>query len=297
MSGSHTHSHMMLNQRAALASVAMAFALLFLKVWGYFHTYSIALLGSLGDTALDFLTSLIILSGVRFAAEPADHNHRFGHGKAEALAALVQVIIITLSALAIAKAALDSLLSHENSIQSPEIGLGVSAIAMMMTLALVIYQRFVIARTGSLAISTDNLHYTADLLINFAVIVAILLQHYLGWGRADSFFGLGIAFWLIWGAYQSSRSALHDLMDTEWPEEERHFLMSLVNKNPHVLGLHDLRTRSSGVRKFAQFHICVNGDMSVRAAHDVVDEVERSIMQAMEHTEVLIHVDPEGHMD
>src|SRR5690606_38993156 len=180
--------------------------------------------------------------------------HRFGHGKAEALAAMVQVILIVLSATGIAFRAVLRLLEGGRTEAAGQ-GIAVSAIAIGATLALLAWQRHVIRQTGSLAIRTDNLHYKSDLLLNLAVIAALVLDQYLGFGQADPLFGLAIAAWLLWGAWRASREAVGNLMDREWPEEKRLRFIERAARHPELSNLHDLRTRTSGSQDFVQFHV------------------------------------------
>ena len=193
--------------RAAIASVAMAIFLIVLKSYAAWSTGSIAMLGSLADSGLDLLASAVTLYGVRLAAQPADHDHRFGHGKAEALAALFQVMLITASAAGIAWRAIVALGSSEPT-QGAEFGIGVSLIAIFATMVLLAYQRAVIRRTGSVAIVADNVHYQSDVLLNGSVIVALVLDQYLGWRSADPIFGIVIALWLAYGAFRASSNAI-----------------------------------------------------------------------------------------
>src|SRR4051812_41139722 len=178
------------------------------------------MLGSLADTALDVIASITTLVGVRIAALPADLDHRFGHGKAEALVALAQVGLITISALGIAWRAADRLVNGGATTEM-NLGIAVSLLAIAGTFLLLWYQRRVIARTGSIAIKTDNVHYKSDLLLNGAVIVALVLDQALHIRGADALFGIGIALWLVWGAWRASGEAVNQLMDREWPEDER----------------------------------------------------------------------------
>src|SRR5688572_15139545 len=208
-----------LSSRAALASVALAVILLLAKAWAAVATDSTAMLGSLADTALDLVASVATLVGVLIAARPADSDHRFGHGKAEALVALGQVALIGVSALWIAWRAVDRLINGGATAEM-ELGIGVSLFAMAATLILLWYQRRVIARTGSVAIRTDNVHYQSDLLLNLSVIAALALDQYAGFSGADPLFGVGIALWLAWGAWQASSHAIDQLMDKEWPNEK-----------------------------------------------------------------------------
>jgi len=285
-----------LSSRAAMASVALAVILLLAKGWAAIVTDSTAMLGSLADTALDLVASLATLAGVWIAARPADSDHRFGHGKAEALVALGQVVLIGLSAVGIAWHAGDRLI---NGGAPAEMGLGiaVSLFAIAATLLLVVYQRRVIERTGSVAIKTDNVHYQSDLLLNAAVIAALLLDQWAGLGGADAAFGIAIALWLLYGALRASRFAVNQLMDREWPEEERARFLAAAAEYPELAGLHDLRTRTSGTHQFAQFHVWVPADWTVRHAHDRMDRVEEELQRRFPGTEILIHLDPEGHTD
>jgi ferrous-iron efflux pump FieF len=285
-----------LTARAALASIAMAVTLIVLKSYAALQTSSMAMLGSLADSGLDLVASLVVLLGVRIAAQPADTEHRFGHGKAEALASLVQVILISLSAIFIGFRATQRLLSGAETADA-ELGIGVSIIAMVLTAALITYQRHVVRRTGSLAIGTDRLHYSSDLLLNGSVIVALGLDQYAGWTGADAVFGVLIALWLLWGAWSASSHALDQLMDREWPDELRERFLAAAKEYPELAGLHDLRTRTSGTHFFAQFHVWVPADWTVQEAHDRLDAVEEELQQRFPGTEILIHIDPEGQTD
>ncbi|MDF2381727.1 cation diffusion facilitator family transporter [Nostoc ellipsosporum NOK] len=284
-----------LARRAAIASVCSAILLGALKAWAAVETGSVAVLASLADSVLDLFASLVTLGGVHWASQPADAEHRFGHGKAEALAALFQVVVIAISALAILMRAITRLQGGDVS-ASPESGIAVSMIAIVVTLALTRYQQHVIDRTGSVAIGADRIHYTSDLLLNGAVIVALVLD---AWGMvgADPLFGIAIAFWLLFGAWRASEAAIDQLMDKEWPEEKRRAFVEVAARNPALKSLHDLRTRSSGAADFVQFHISMNPAMTIQQAHDVVEALEKELGAAFPGTEILIHVDPEGHCD
>lgn len=282
--------------RAAIASVCTALFLGGLKGYAAWQTGSVAMLASLADSLLDLVASLVTLAGVRIAAQPADAKHRFGHGKAEALAALFQVALISVSATFIAVRAVERFLSGDVS-ANPEAGIAVSGIAIAATLLLTAYQRRAIDASGSIAISTDRLHYQSDLFLNSGVIAALVIDQYLGLRGADPVFGIGIALWLLWGAWSAASTAIGQLMDREWPEEKRRALVEVAATDPRLESLHDLRTRTSGAQDFAQFHIHLPGNMSVAQAHAVTDELERKLEAALPGTEILIHVDPVGQID
>lgn len=288
--------HSVHSTRAALASVSLALVLLVAKSWAAYATNSTAMLGSLADTALDVIASLTTLVGVRIAAQPADQEHRFGHGKAEALVALAQVTLIGISAVGICWRASDRLVNGAQT-QAMDAGLAVSFIAIVFTFALLWYQRKVIERTGSVAIKTDNVHYKSDLFLNGSVIIALLLEQGLHLSGADAIFGIGIALWLLWGAWRASSEAVHQLMDREWPEDERRRFIAATADYPELRGLHDLRTRKSGTMRFVQFHVWVPGNWTVKQAHDRLDVVEEELQRRFPGTEILIHVDPEGQTD
>jgi len=279
------------NVRAGIASVGVAMTLVGLKGYASWETGSAAMLGSLADSALDLIASLVTLYSVRLAATPPDRQHRFGHGKAEAIAAFFQVVLISLSAFWIAVHAIGHLLTGARTADA-EAGIGVSLIAILLSLALVAYQRHVIARTGSLAISTDRIHYQSDLALNAVVIAALLLDQVADIRGADAVGGIGIALWLLYGGYAASQKAVDQLMDREWPEERRLAFIEVANRHPELRGIHDLRTRTAGSHDFVQFHVWVDPHLTVGEAHRIMDEVEARLSDAFPGVEILIHPDP-----
>ncbi len=281
---------------AAFASITVAVILVALKSWASWRTGSTAMLGSLADSALDLVASIATLTGVWIAYMPADEDHRFGHGKAEALAAIFQVMLIALSAFGIATRAVMQL-SGQVETAAAEEGIAVSLIAIVLTFALLAWQRYVMNRTRSLAIQTDHLHYKSDLLLNLAVIAALVMDQFAGLGIADPLFGLAIAAWLAWGAWRGASDAVDDLMDREWPEDKRLAFVEAAARHPELTNLHDLRTRTSGHRDFAQFHVDLPPIMTVEEAHDIIERVEADLCQRFPGLELLIHIDPEGHVD
>lgn len=285
-----------LNRSAAFASISVAALLVAIKAWAAWSTGSTAMLGSLADTALDLVASLVTLAGVWVAAQPDDEKHRFGHGKAEALSAVFQVTLIAISALSLGARAVEQLVAGARTEAAGE-GITVSLAAIIATLALLAWQRHVIRRTGSLAISTDHVHYQSDLLLNLAVIAALAFDQYLGFAGADPLFGLGIALWLGWGAWGASQRAIDQLMDKEWPQEKRDRFVAVLARHPDLKGVHDLRTRTAGNRDFVQFHVWVDPNMTVRAAHRVMDDIEARLHKEFPEVEILIHPDPEGLID
>ncbi len=285
-----------LARRAAIASSALALGLLGLKGWGAAASGSVAMLGSLADTALDLVASLVTLWGVHIAGQRADEDHRFGHGKAESLVALVQVALIAVSAAAIAWHAARSLAAGVHAVAAGT-GIVVSVIAGAATSVLLAYQRHVIALTRSVAIRADHVHYQSDLALNAAVVVALVLESVAGLRGADGVLAIVIAFWLLRGAYGSARQAVDDLMDREWSDAKRRAFLAVCATIPGARDLHDLRTRSSGALDFAQFHMGFPPATTIADAHAVMAAVEAKLHVRFPRCEVLIHPDPVGHVD
>lgn len=290
--GSADHNGRLM-RRATYAAVAVAITLVAVKAVAFWMTGSIAMLGTLFDSLLDGAASLLNLFAVRHALTPADKEHRFGHGKAEALAGLGQSFFIFASAGYIAVAAVMRLL-NPTPIENSLVGIAVTVVAIVVTLALVAYQRHVVARTQSLAIEADSIHYRGDLLMNLSVIAALVLSGMFGFHRADPLFGIVIAALIAWSAAKIVLAALNQLMDRELSEEERERIKEIAIAHPEVVSLHDLRTRASGVHTFIQFHLEMDGAMRLVEAHRIADEVEREVMAEFPGSEVIVHQDPAG---
>ncbi|MEQ9225634.1 MAG: cation diffusion facilitator family transporter [Parvibaculum sp.] len=285
-----------LMKRATYAAVVVAIVLVAMKSVVLWFTGSVAMLGTLFDSLLDGSASLLNLFAVRAALVPADHEHRFGHGKAEALAGLGQSVFIFGSAGYITFEAVRRLLNPV-PVQHSASGIAVTVFAIIVTLALVAYQRRVVAETRSLAIEADSIHYRGDLLMNLSVIAALVLSGYLGFHLADPLFALVIAGLIAWSAAKIVMNALDQLMDRELSDEDRERIKKIALEHPEVVNLHDLRTRASGVHSFIQFHLELERDITLMAAHRISDEVERSVMKAFPGAEVIIHQDPAGMED
>ena len=270
-------------------SSTVALILIITKTWAYWSTGSLSLLGSLMDSVLDGITSLVNLVAVRYATTPADSDHRFGHGKAESLAALGQSAFMVGSALVLVLNSFDSLLDKRQVVNT-EIGIWVSALAILLTLGLVMFQQWVIRQTHSLVVAADSLHYKGDLLMNLSVIAALVLAAY-GWTFSDQVFAIGIAIFLIWNAWLVGSRAWEDLMDQQIPEMEEK-VIQLVNQLDGALGCHDVRCRQSGPNQFIQLHLELDSSMSLKQAHGIGDALESSILALYPRADVIVHHDP-----
>ena len=282
-----------LKRLATYAAVAVAATLIGIKLWAWAATNSVAMLASLVDSTLDLVASGLNLLAVRHALTPADKEHRFGHGKAEALAGLGQAAFIGGSAVFLLFQSLERLVAPEPVRQST-MGLAVIGVSLVLTIALVLFQRYVINRTRSLAIGADYLHYATDIATNLAVVAALVVSGLWGWTAADPVFGLAIAAVIAWGAFKIFMGAYDELMDRELDDADRQRIKDIVNRHAGVESLHDLRTRRAGHRSFIQLHLELPPQMTLLEAHRIADEVENAIMAAFPDAEVITHHDPAG---
>jgi len=292
-SGPLTPDQARLMQLASIASTSVAIVLIAGKSVAWWMTDSVSLLSTLLDSSLDLLASLVTLISVRHALVPADREHRFGHGKAEALAGLIQSGFIGASAIWL-------LISAGQRLHAPQpvtqetVGYVVMAASIGLTLGLVLFQRAVISRTASMAIGADHLHYKSDLLTNIGVIVALVLSSRFGLDIADPIIAGLIGLYILKSAADIAVEAYNVLMDRELPEQEREKIKAIVRAHPQVRDLHDLRTRSSGMTTFIQLHMELDPDMTLAAAHVIGDEVEDAIRKEFPGAEIIVHQDPEG---
>jgi ferrous-iron efflux pump FieF len=249
------------------------------------------MLSSLVDSSLDLVSSLITFVAIRQALVPADEEHRFGHGKAEALAGMAQAGFIAASAGGVALTVIDRF-QHPHPVRDEQIGVVVSAIAVVLTVALMAFQKLVMRRTQSLAVAADRAHYAADLVTNISVGIGLLLSSYWREPMIDVVVALGVATYLVVGAWGIGRTSIDVLMDRELPEEERQRILEIVRRHPGVRNVHDLRTRSGGLTKFIQLHVVFQPNMSLGRAHVMGDSIEAEILQAFADAEVILHIDP-----
>ncbi|SLN35948.1 cation diffusion facilitator family transporter [Oceanibacterium hippocampi] len=280
-----------LMRRATYASVTVAAILIAAKLVAYWLSGSVVMLSMLVDSMLDAAASLINLLAVRHALTPADTEHRFGHGKAEPLAGLFQSAFIAGSAVFLLFESANRAL-HPQPIQNDTIGIAVMVLSIALTSGLVLFQRHVIRQTASVAISADSLHYFGDLLTNAAAIVALILAGRFGLIYADPLFGIAIALYIGWTAWQILRSAFDHLMDRELPDELRERIQAIALAHEEVRAMHDLRTRAAGMQTFIQFHLELDGKINLLRAHNIAEQVEAEILAEFPEAEVIIHQDP-----
>ncbi|GIZ11547.1 cation diffusion facilitator family transporter [Pseudomonas sp. NCCP-436] len=282
--------HARLLRLATRAALGVALSLVLAKALAWWLSGSVSLLAGLTDSLLDSAASLVNLIAVHVALRPADKEHRFGHGKAEALAGLGQALFIGVSALLISLQGLERLQTPQ-PLQAEALGIAVMLLSLALTAALLMFQRKVVRETGSTAIHADSLHYRSDLLLNSSILLALLLT-LAGWQRTDALFAIGIAFYIFWSAVSIVRGAVAVLMDEELPVAVSTHMHALACAVPGVLGAHDLRTRVSGTHWFVQLHLELPGSMSLSEAHEHCVQAEQAIRRHYPQAEVLVHADP-----
>ncbi|MFK8329564.1 cation diffusion facilitator family transporter [Pseudomonas sp. BJa5] len=282
--------HQRLLRLATRASLAVASILILAKALAWWLSGSVSLLAGLTDSALDGVASFLNLLAVHYALRPADEDHRYGHGKAEAMAGMAQALFIGVSAVLIGVQAVERM-QHPQPLGDTAIGIAVMLLSLGLTVALLMLQARVIRITGSTAVRADSLHYRSDLLLNGSILVALVLAR-VGWPQLDAVFGLGIALYILWSALQIARESSAILMDQELPGDISEQMLALACSVPGVRGAHDLRTRVSGSHWFVQLHLELPGDLPLTQAHALCDQAAAAIRGKFPRAEVLVHADP-----
>jgi len=283
--------HIKLLRLATRASLTVATILIIAKAVAWWLSGSVSLLAGLTDSVLDGATSFLNLLAVHYALRPADDDHRYGHGKAEAMAGMAQALFIGFSAVIIAYQAFERL-HNPQPLGQAGVGIAVMVLSLVLTAGLLAIQYKVIRETGSTAIRADSLHYRSDMMLNGSILVALVIAQF-GFGQVDAFFGLGISLYILWSAFQIAKESSAILMDQELPGDVSEHMLKLACGVAGVMGAHDLRTRMSGNHWFVQLHLELPGRLTLTAAHDLCEQVEAAIMAAYPQAEVLVHADPQ----
>lgn len=275
---------------AAIASVSVAVVLVLMKAVVWWYSGSVSLLAGLTDSVLDSLASLLNLIAITIALRPADYDHRFGHGKAEALAGLAQSVIIMLSAIFVGWEGIKHFITPE-PLENNYWSILVMILSLAVTVVLVIFQRYVVKQTGSTAITADSLHYKSDILLNISILCALFLSS-LGWKQADAIFGILISFYILWSAVSVGKEAVEILMDKELPISITEQILILAKNVPHVINVHELKTRRSGIQWFIQLHVELPATMTLEEAHKQCITVRETLQKQWSNADVIIHADP-----
>ncbi|XPF93413.1 cation diffusion facilitator family transporter [Colwellia sp. RE-S-Sl-9] len=288
----HDKKYNALVKIAAYSATSAALLLVIIKLYAWFITDASSMLASTTDSLLDLFASLMNVVILRYALAPADNEHRFGHGKAESLAGLVQSAFVMGSALLLVFHGVGRMITPQAIIRS-DVGIGVTIAAIIVTLCLVVIQKFVINKTQSVAISADALHYQSDLILNIGVLLALFLSQSI-WKNADGFFTILVGLFLLWGAGKIVWLSVYHLMDHELTADEQNIITNIVVNHKKTYGLHDLRTRQAGPVKFIQFHLELDDNLSLFEAHAIGELIEKEIEEELSPCEVFIHHDPKS---
>ncbi|MEA3086897.1 MAG: ferrous-iron efflux pump FieF [Paraburkholderia sp.] len=293
---SESMSNGALRRMASIVALVVALALVVVKVWAWLTTGSISLLTAAADGLVDVVASTVTFAGVRYAAMPADRGHRYGHGKAEAVAAFVQALLLAGAAIGLAVESVQRLFVPQ-ALNQTGFGIWVIVGSSVAAAGLVAMQTLVVRRTGSTAIAADRAHYVTDVAVNIAVLVALLLDRFLGWSRADAIGALAISVYMLWSARGMTVHALFQLLDRELDEADRARIEAAVLACDRVQGVHDIRTRDAGDRVFVEFHVEVDGALTVEEGHAIGDNAEKAVQRLFPSTDATAHLEPFGIKD
>ncbi|KAE9539305.1 cation diffusion facilitator family transporter [Ursidibacter maritimus] len=277
-------------KRAAMLAIVVASILILIKAFAWWKTGSMAILAAMTDSLVDLFASITNILVLRFALQPADDNHTFGHGKAESLAALVQSAFITGSAAFLLLQGIQRL-TEPQFVQSSELGVVISLISIALTAMLVLYQRKVVKETGSPAIQADSLHYQTDLYMNAAIFFSMLLNIN-GFIYADAIFAIGIALYILYNAGVMLWEAMQSLLDQALPQEEVDRVWTIALEHPRIISIHDVKTRRAGAVRFIQLHLELDDNLPLLIAHEITDGLEQKLLNAFPMSEVIIHQEP-----
>nr|WP_041771361.1 cation diffusion facilitator family transporter [Psychromonas sp. CNPT3] len=275
---------------AGRVAIFAASLLIVVKLGAWFLTGSASVLAALTDSLMDVTTSIINLLAIKIALQPADDDHRFGHGKAESLAGLSQAAFITGSAVFLMFNGIAAFINGQQ-MTSSHIGIIVMIFSVVITLALVLFQNYVVKKTGSMAIKADSLHYRTDIVLNGAVLLAIILTGF-GWYWIDALFSILVSFYILYGAWEIGLQSINALMDKQLSKADEVRIIKAVSHIEGVRGMHDLRTRQSGNVKFIQLHLELDDDQTLLEAHKKSEKLEYILEKSFAHADILIHLDP-----
>ena len=290
MNQKNTH---LLVRSASIASLLVASTLIVLKYYGWVTTTSVSLLGSLADSLIDFLASVFVFVAISYSMLPADAKHRFGYDKSEGLAAFVQSLFIGISGIYVCFEAIKRLL-NPSQINQPSTAIWIILVSIVLTLALVMYQKYVVKKSKSIAIESDRYHYLTDTYINLSVLFSIAIT---GWTRfvfIDALVGLLISGVVLYTSVTLLKKSFKILLDQEIQSDDRDRIREIALDHPKVLGFHDLRTRDTGRKYIIQFHLELDPNMSLLESHEITDEVTDNVLKLYPDSELIIHTDPLG---
>ncbi|MEI4260024.1 MAG: cation diffusion facilitator family transporter [Candidatus Dasytiphilus stammeri] len=279
-------------KQALLVSLSLVILIFFIKFWAWWKTESVSLMASLVDSLIDIAASVTNVLIVRYSLQPADQEHTFGHGKAEALAVLVQSMLISGSALLFLVLTVIHHLSHPLGVYNPGFGISITFFIIVLTVVGLLFQKWAVQKTRSIAIRADMLHYKSDLLVSLAIIIALSLSYYKVLKQADDFFALGIGLWILYRSLHLGYEGIQVLLDRALPSHEIDKIIHLVTSLPNVNGIHKLRTRKSGPIRFIQLHLELDDNLPLIKVHIITKKIEERLFSYFPHSDIIIRQDP-----
>lgn len=284
-------SYISLNKKAVFLSIGISLFLVAIKTYAWFITDSVSLLSSLLDSSLDIIVSVCNMMAIYYSAKPADEDHRFGHDAIEDIVGLVQAAFISAPAMFLIYEASHRIRDPQPILQA-DAGITVMAISMICAVIIVLYQRYIAKKTGSLVVKADLMHYLGDFLVNASIMVSLYLAAKPGWALADPVLAILIAIYIFYSAFGIGLRAFNNLMDRELPDNVRNEIITVLENDRNILGYHALKTRQSGSRRFIQVHLDFDEALSLKKAHDISVAVRTKILDKIGEAEIIIHEDP-----
>ena len=284
---------MTLEKKATIVSSSVAGLLIIIKLTIGILSGSVSVLASAIDSVLDLIVSAFNLFAISKAEKPADDDFNYGRGKIEALAAVIEGTVITMSGLFILYEAIKKAIKNEPThLLYPSIL--VMSVSIVITILLVIFLNFVAKKSNNLVIKSDALHYKTDIYSNGAILLALVLIKLTGIQIIDSIFGGAIAFYIIYSAYDIIKEGVLMLLDIALDEEIVEKIKDIIISEPGVTDYHFLKTRRSGKTNFVDVHVVMTPDISLLEAHRISDRIEDKIKELDKQSEwsITIHLDP-----
>ncbi len=282
-----------LKKIAATASILVATSLSLLKLFAALYTGSLAILSSFVDSVSDVFSSIISFIAIKISAKPASTKYRYGYGKAEALSALFQAIFVAASGVFVIYEGICRFYAPSKEITT-SFGISIMILSLVITIGLVFFQKYVIKKTKSLAISADSLHYVIDIATTGAVIISLVLVKAFNFIWFDTLAAIFISIYLLKNAYELGADAIKMLLDRELAPEIRQDIIDIIKTLPFVEGIHDLRTRDLGGEYIFELHLELDGELSLYKAHNLTHKAEEKIKQKYPQAQVIIHQEPAG---
>lgn len=283
---------MKIAHRMALASIPIGVVVIGVKLLSWYVSGSVALFSDALEGLVNVAAAVITFGAVRFAAVPPDHNHPYGHGKAELFAAVIEGALIVLAALGILYEAGGALL-HPVHLQAAWLGLGVNLIATVINFVWSLALKRAGQRHRSAALRADAAHLMADVVTSVGVTLGVAAAVITGWQILDPIVAALVALHVLWSGFKVISHSVDGLMDIAVTPELMERIEAVIHANGRgAIEAHDLKSRATGVLNFLEFHLVVPGDMSVREAHDICDRIELALRVDMPELQVTIHVEP-----